>query len=120
MSRVRYAKKFFKDINKIHDLLNSGRTNNFVPVKVAILDTGIRQSHRLRQKLAGYYDFVDAKFVEEETPARDDTGHGSDMVELLYKTAPWASIYVGRVFTNNTGDLDTTVHVAKVSNHPLL
>jgi len=115
MGRVRHAKDFFKEINKIQDLLKSGRTNNLIPVKVAILDTSIHQSHRLRQKLDGYHDFVDADFVEGKTPARDDTGHGSDMVELLYKTAPSASIYVGRVFAKNNGDLDTAVRVAKVS-----
>lgn len=65
--------------------------------------------------MKGYYDFVDENFVEGETPARDDTGHGSDMVDLLHKTAPGVSIFVARVFAKNTGSDRYAICAAKVS-----
>ena len=91
---------------------------NFPVVKVAILDTGINEGHSLRKSLGGYYDFVDKDFVVGETPAVDTTGHGSDMVYLLNKTAPYVKIFVARVFSRNTGDHNTALCVAKVRNTP--
>ena len=67
-------------------LLDSGRTADF---DVAIIDTGIFENHRLRSQLGGYCDFTDPDFVEEATPAQDNTGHGSHMVYLLIETAPY-------------------------------
>lgn len=117
-TRAQHAKKFFKKLKKIQQLLDAGRTEGFLPVKVAILDTGIHPDHPLRQTICDYHDFVDNKFVHKgkEALTRDESkiGHGSDMVELLHKTAPWASIYVARVFANDDGDADTALHVAKV------
>ncbi len=98
----------------IQKLLDSGRTADFDVVKVAIIDTGIHENHQLRSKLGGYYDFTDPYFVEGETPARDETGHGSNMVYLLNKTAPYAMIYVARVFEEDSGNGNTALQVAKV------
>lgn len=120
-ARAHHAEQFFKRLKEIHRLLesgiSSGRMAGLTAVKVAILDTGIHEQHPLRRRLAGYHDFVEEYFAEGETLslfAKDNTGHGSDMVELLHKTAPCVSIYVARVFSKNTGDASTTMHVAKV------
>jgi hypothetical protein len=86
----------------------------YTPVKVAILDTGIREEQK--SNIAGYFDFVSKEFVEG-TPAEDLTGHGTDMVHLLRKTCPFAEIYVARVFKKNNGDINTAEHVAKAILH---
>lgn len=49
------------------------------------------------------------------TLATYTTGHGSEMVYLLNKTAPYAKIYVARVFSHNAGDDNTALRVAKAS-----
>lgn len=102
----------------VRNLLEIGRTEDFAAVKVAIIDTGIHENHPLRNKLGGYYDFTDSYFVQGETPAKDNTGHGSKMVYLLNKTAPYAHIYVARVFQEDSGDANTALQVAKVSYRP--
>lgn len=87
-------------------------------MKVAILDTGIHPQHPLRQAISDYHDFVDKDFIHKGkgTLTRDDSkdGHGSDMVDLIHKTASYASIYVARVWANNNGDADTALNVSKV------
>ena len=89
-------------------------------MKVAILDTGIREELRDLNNVVKYYDFVDADFREGNGNAQDKTGHGSDMVYLLHKTAPHAEIYVARVFDGDHGDVGTKEKVALVSSFSFL
>lgn len=84
-------------------------------MKVAVLDTGIREELRKSNNVVKYYDFVDLEFSKGKEPAQDKTGHGSDMVYLLHKTAPHADIYVARVFDGDHGDAGTRERVALVS-----
>jgi hypothetical protein len=120
--RAKHAKRFFEQLRKVHHLIDDGRTEDFVPVKVAILDTGIRETHRLRKTLEDYSDFVDKgfKYQGKHGLAMDNSGHGSDMVELLNRAAPYASIYVARVFATDGGDADTAENVARVLKLPIL
>ena len=71
---------------------------NHQPVKIAILDTGIRRDHHQIDKIK-YKNFTD------KTDDKDDlTGHGTDSVDLLLKVYESAQLCVGRIFKGNTSD----------------
>jgi len=97
------------------NLLNSGRSEGDVPVRVAVLDTGIDPLHPLVDKIHDYRDFVDKKCTPGQQLRKDNTGHGTNMVYLLHKTAPCVEIYVARVFSEDTGNSETALNVAEVS-----
>jgi len=56
------------------------------------------------------FDFV----TNQEKSIVDETGHGTHCTHILLKTAPYAEVYVGRVFRKNEADDDTALKVAKV------
>ncbi|RSL79818.1 hypothetical protein CEP51_007069 [Fusarium floridanum] len=83
----------------------------FVPVKIAILDTGYDAnlpffSLAARAKcIRGWRDFVgDGKGSDaDETTRRDDYGHGSLMARLAMESAPLANLYIARVAKDTNG-----------------
>lgn len=90
-------------------------------VKVAILDTGVREQDYQDDQakppgtegIKDYKDFASNKDNERT----DRTGHGSACMKLLQKVYQEAEIFVGRVFerakaTENTAQLMATVRLS--------
>ncbi|UPK97127.1 hypothetical protein LCI18_008062 [Fusarium solani-melongenae] len=80
----------------------------FVPVKIAILDTGYDANlpffcQTARAKcIRGWRDFVGDGHTDDTT-RRDDYGHGSLMARLAMESAPLANIYIARVAKDSKG-----------------
>lgn len=76
-------------------------------VRIAVLDTGVDQSHELvnaavkRQRIVKCRSFIDGSTGKDVV---DTDGHGTHITVLLNKVAPDADIYVAKVFEKRSGD----------------
>jgi subtilisin family serine protease len=96
-------------------------------VKIAVLDTGIDQTHGYIQRhwkpgsgdrgFDRYRDFTTG--ADAFTPPQDTCGHGTHCAGILLRLAPYAELYVARVFADaemrNEATLDAVDRVVKVS-----
>jgi subtilisin family serine protease len=103
------AKRWLADFAKTLDLLDRF-DEQYPPVKLAILDTGIDAEHpwirthwKHRSNMPHFYDFTTSADPREAVPI-DETGHGTHMAGLILQTAPDVDLYVIRVFTNRRFD----------------
>lgn len=86
-------------------------------VRIAILDTGIDQTHPVMKtalgdgRIAGYKGFP-----EGLDPLVDRHGHGTHGASVLMRTAPYAAIYIARVVDDdgNLSKNDEYCETAKV------
>lgn len=92
-------------------LLRGRKRENYEPVKIAILDSGINPKHPSSKYIKGYKDFVSAS--QEYV---DCTGHGTDGVLIVNAIIPEAHVYVARVFEEEPTDVETLSAVANVSS----
>lgn len=91
-------------------LIGRGRAaGGYAPIRIAVLDTGIRGDNWYSRCIYGYKDFVDGK--EEKI---DLTGHGTTSVHLILKLINNVQIYVARVFEGRSAVPETVSAVAKV------
>ncbi|KAI5460178.1 hypothetical protein BGZ63DRAFT_406123 [Mariannaea sp. PMI_226] len=93
------ADGWFRDLGDLSDVLRitkRRRDQEAAPVKVAILDTGIKESYYqlVKGNIKVYKDFV----TKDDSIRQDGTGHGTLCLQLLQKVYEEAEIYVGRVF----------------------
>lgn len=118
-SRLRQlSREWFDNYNQLTEILQpegNETKNGHRPVRVCVLDTGIKKDdYEVYQDygtIAQYKDFTET--TESGGPC-DKTGHGSAAVALLVKTCPNVSLYLARVIkTNKTtcGDVDNVVKV---------
>lgn len=90
-----------EDVNSI---LRQGRKAvGHQRIKVAVLDTGIDESHTYRKYIKGYHDFVSGRHQQ----ASDETGHGTSAVHIIFRLIPEVDIFIGRVFETDEAN-DTT------------
>jgi hypothetical protein len=81
-------------------------------VKIAILDTGLVEGHKLSDSVQ-YKDFVDPS----SKSMIDKTSHGTHSIDLVTKACPDALVYIARVFENNhTDEVKEPEQMAQVSN----
>lgn len=105
------ADKWLKRLEEMALVLRyKGNITGYEPVKVAILDTGIDQDSWYRKRINGYYDLVN----QGNQTGIDKTGHGTDMVHLIFKIIPNARIFVARVFETNEAKANTPELMTKV------
>lgn len=98
------SKNWFNEYDKLNAILSGkANTQNALPVKVAILDTGLSDKSQYANALGGYKDFV-----EGSESKKDETGHGTDAVRLMYKMCRSTNIFVGRVWRNPDTEQDIT------------
>lgn len=83
------------------------------PVRIAIIDTGIKPDDNYAQDMAGnmYRDFVD----KTNTAKQDNVGHGTDTVNLIFRVLKDPEIYVARVFEQTRPNEKTPELVAEAS-----
>lgn len=80
--------------------IHSNETDeSYKRVKIGVLDTGIREDHRMVPKII-YHDFLD----KSRTNPQDFTGHGTNSVELILKACVDAELFVGRIFGDDSSD----------------
>ncbi|KAK1528645.1 extracellular alkaline serine protease [Colletotrichum costaricense] len=89
---------WFRKMNDVYSILGPGEQSD-TQTRVAVLDTGITQEEA---KLNGiqahsYRDFTGA----EEVQMKDQTGHGSDIVKLIYRMCNSTDVLVARVWEND-------------------
>jgi subtilisin family serine protease len=103
------AKQWLADFAKTLDLLDRF-DEEYPPVKLAILDTGIDAEHpwmrthwKHRSDKPHFYDFTTSADSRQTVP-NDETGHGTHMAGLILQTAPDVDLYVFRVFTDRKFD----------------
>jgi hypothetical protein len=112
--KAKAADVWFEQLEKLTRLLRKKKlTREYEHVKIAILDTGIRESSPYWGKIKGYEDFV----TKGNKLGTDKTGHGTTGVHLIFKVLPEADIYVARVFDHEQADDDTPSLMAEVCNY---
>lgn len=101
---------WFKKVDKLNGLLRALTAERDAEydrqrVKIAVVDTGISPQDLYSQymKEGMYKDFVDG----EDTVKRDDVGHGTNTVNLIFKVFEFPDIFVARVFKTTLASDDT-------------
>lgn len=79
-------------------------------VRIAVLDTGLRETSPHWSRIQHYEDFVS----KGNTKGVDKTGHGTNSVHLIFKIIADAHIYVARVFENEKSNKDTISFIIDV------
>jgi hypothetical protein len=104
----------------LHTLRSS--PHNSKPVRIAILDTGYDASNEFftaaRKRRIKWRDLVGS-----DSPASDDNpeagqdldGHGTDVLSMALRMAPFAEFYVARVFENSGSIASRSGEIAKVT-----
>lgn len=87
------------------------KDSTYKPIKIAILDTGVSDSHG--DSVKDYKDFVNP----ENDDWQDTTGHGTNAIRLIQKIYNIAQIYVGRVFQSSTATDKTPILMAEAVRH---
>lgn len=97
--RTRTADRWFESLRKrVHTVVECGRKDRDVRVKIAILDTGIDLQHPLIKKHCERIKICKSFFDRAPEGDQDSCGHGTHAAGLLLEVAPNAELYVGRVF----------------------
>ncbi|KAG7044321.1 extracellular alkaline serine protease [Colletotrichum scovillei] len=104
-------KVWFDKVRDLNDVFDSAAEFGRYPkVKIAVLDTGIDPEY---QNVDGIKDYID--FVDLESQFKiDTTGHGTSVVDLIYRVYAHAEIYVARVFESTNATSRTPHRVNKI------
>lgn len=78
---------------------------------IAILDTGITAQSTASHRVRMYEDFVSPDSLD---PC-DQTGHGTNLAELVVKAFPNAELYIGRVWEASSEASNTMELMTKMS-----
>ncbi|KAK2018695.1 extracellular alkaline serine protease [Colletotrichum eremochloae] len=97
--RQKTSEDWFDRLDYLNEVLSAqSGENDYKKVRVAVLDTGIEpDAARTFEIQDRYQDFTDHSHVT----MRDDTGHGTSIVELICKVCEPAEIYVARVWESD-------------------
>ena len=96
------------------------------PVRIAILDSGYDGSSKFltdakRRCIVAWHDFLkdSDNFIDDINPeedlAQDSDGHGTDVLSLALRVAPFAEFCVARVFEKSGDVVSRSGEIAKVS-----
>jgi len=105
---TRWTDTWFKELERVHKEVIKNRPIPSVPVKVAIIDTGVDITHpklaRFRgeqlhpKRCRGFPDDLN------HDPTVDKHGHGTYVTDVLLTTAPDVNLYIARVLGDH--DID--------------
>ncbi|ROW15178.1 hypothetical protein VPNG_03034 [Cytospora leucostoma] len=110
--------KSYNDWFRLHEAaltrIQTLRKPDGLPVKIAILDSGIHLSDYHKRM----YDKDPPKilyqsWIDEPTKQEDDKGHGTHLATLLRRIAPCAVIHVARVYKHHPDDQTSRGNIAK-------
>ncbi|KAK1547677.1 extracellular alkaline serine protease [Colletotrichum paranaense] len=101
-------KTWFDKLRELNHVLDAvSDVENYSKVKIAVLDTGIDPECQFIDEIDDYADFVNPG----SRVKLDRTGHGTSVVDLIYRVYQHAEIYVARVFESNNATPETPRHV---------
>jgi Subtilase family len=112
------AKLWFKSFtDRTQILLKARRGQADERVRIALLDTGIDLDHpgiaKSKARILGC-----RSWVAGDSSMSDTCGHGTHIASVILRMAPWAHLYVARVFRNEDEvDKAGAAVVAKAINH---
>ena len=93
--KAKLADRWFDDVEEMNRWLKRRKgTLPYENVRIAVLDTGIREKSPYRKLIKGYKDFVQ----KGNDSGMDNTLHGTNAVHLIFKLLDEADIYVTRAF----------------------
>jgi hypothetical protein len=107
---------FYKLEMQVHSMIKRRRKRNDKRVRVAVLDTGIDQSHpRIIATLQKHDSrIIECKdWLDSESGTADIVGHGTCVSELLLRVAK-VDLYVGKVFNSRESSGNVSEIVSKV------
>ncbi|KAI1111129.1 hypothetical protein F5Y14DRAFT_328140 [Nemania sp. NC0429] len=94
--------------SRTQTLLEARRRQGDPRVRIAVLDTGIDLEHpKLSRSKARIMDC--RSWVADDPSIGDVCGHGTHIASVLLKMAPWAHLYVARVFKDGDDVSDSGV-----------
>lgn len=105
------TKDWFERMRSLNDILKDDSNGTFAKVKIAVIDTGVDANDAAALYVSGYHDFVD----EDHNFKRDNTGHGTTSVNLIFEMCETAEVYALRVFETDEADDRTRGLAIKVS-----
>lgn len=79
-------------------------------VKIAVLDTGVDPRDAAAVYISGYKDFVSGN----DNVKRDNTGHGTTLVNLVFDICEPADVYAVRIFETDKENQETQKLAIKV------
>ncbi|KAJ4016199.1 hypothetical protein NW766_004390 [Fusarium irregulare] len=119
-NRIRQlSREWFDNYSQLLEILQpqgAETSNRHRPVRVCILDTGIKPvDYEVYQDYGTITQYKD--FADTETPDSpcDKTGHGTAAVALLVKTCPNVNLYLARVIRANKATRADVGNVVKVT-----
>jgi subtilisin family serine protease len=123
------ADQWFEDLRFVQEIVGD-HDDDQKPVRVAILDTGIDETHPFVKEALGRVLHKPTRvkqiaamrgFPNHLKPGQDHHGHGTHCASVFIKTAPNAALYIARV-ADDTGRIDQGIndqdefsHVAEVN-----
>ena len=111
----------------VGNLLRSISTSSHSrPIRIAILDSGYDVSNEFftyarNRRIVAWHDFLKDlnSLVDDVNPAedspRDSDGHGTDVLSMALRVAPFAEFCVARVFERSNDVASRSDEIAKVS-----
>ena len=107
--RAKLADRWFSQLVFAHHFISNNQNDNDPKIRVAILDSGIDQTHTdIKNNLShpGEIKSIHAwkGFPSSLDPLQDPTGHGTHGASVLLKAAPHSELYVARI-TDDNGEI---------------
>ncbi|KXH42600.1 extracellular alkaline serine protease [Colletotrichum simmondsii] len=93
--RIASVNKWFSRLERVNDVLEISSQSETPKTAIAVIDTGIDMNDCNAEEIWGYRDFVDGN---DEIKV-DDTGHGTAIIDLIYRVYEPAKIFVARVLS---------------------
>jgi hypothetical protein len=131
------ADAWFRRYKKTRRMLfppdNLDERSDMPMVKVAVIDTGIDESHPFIKKWwirpepgnhdqdlknIRYFDFLGG--ADTEGAAKDNVGHGTHVSGIILQLAPFVELYIAKVFDGPSFDFRAASRVSKASKQTLL
>ncbi|KAI9782134.1 MAG: hypothetical protein M1839_005481 [Geoglossum umbratile] len=95
------AEQWFESlVDEVYPAINERYKIGDVPVKVAVIDTGVDGEHPLLKHFLERKQIQCKSFIDGYKGAEDVCGHGTHATHLVLKVAPRAEVHVARVFTS--------------------
>lgn len=96
-------------MGRVNYFLKAAKNDTYEKVKIAVLDTGLHPEDATASFISAYRDFI----KNDDVP-RDNTGHGTTIVNLIFDMCESASVFVARIFDTDQATDETQGLATKV------
>ncbi|KAL7964856.1 hypothetical protein HDV63DRAFT_388954 [Trichoderma sp. SZMC 28014] len=103
------TKNWFDHMGRVNYFLKAAKNDTYEKVKIAVLDTGLHPEDATASFISAYRDFI----KNDDVP-RDNTGHGTTIVNLIFDMCESASVFVARIFDTDQATDETQGLATKV------